>query len=75
MSAMPTPATPTTASSSLGRPSATIRRKGAQIRQRLTDAILPSQTRKVITDGLALGYRYDPRPIVWPNGTPAPKTP
>ena len=34
---------------------------------------MPAQTRKVITDGLALGYRYDPSPIVWPDGTPAPE--
>ena len=27
----------------------------------------------MITDGLALGYRYDPSPIVWPDGTPAPE--
>ena len=32
-----------------------------------------AQTRKVITDGLALGYRYDPSPIVWHDGTPAPE--
>jgi 2-polyprenyl-6-methoxyphenol hydroxylase-like FAD-dependent oxidoreductase len=47
--------------------------EGTRIRKALTDAILPSQTRKVITDGLALGYRYDPSPIVWPDGTPAPE--
>ncbi len=46
--------------------------EGARVRQRLTDAILPSQTRKVITDGLALGYRYDPSPIIWDDGTPPP---
>ena len=47
--------------------------EGARARQALADAIVPSQTRKVITDGLALGYRYDPSPIVWPDGTPAPE--
>ena len=46
---------------------------GARARQALADAIVPAQTRKVITDGLALGYRYDPSPIVWPDGTPAPE--
>ncbi len=45
---------------------------GARARQALAAAIVPAQTRKVITDGLALGYRYDPSPIVWPDGTPAP---
>ena len=43
------------------------------MRQRLTDTILPSQTRKVITDGLALGYRYDPSPIICDDGTPPPE--
>jgi 2-polyprenyl-6-methoxyphenol hydroxylase-like FAD-dependent oxidoreductase len=47
--------------------------EGARARQALADALVPAQTRKVITDGLALGYRYDPSPIVWPDGTPAPE--
>jgi hypothetical protein len=47
--------------------------EGARDRQALADAIVPAQTRKVITDGLALGYRYDPSPIVWQDGTPAPE--
>jgi 2-polyprenyl-6-methoxyphenol hydroxylase-like FAD-dependent oxidoreductase len=47
--------------------------EGARERKRLGDAITASQTRKVITDGLALGYRYDPSPIVAPDGTPAPE--
>jgi 2-polyprenyl-6-methoxyphenol hydroxylase-like FAD-dependent oxidoreductase len=46
--------------------------EGARARKALADAIVPSQTRKVITDGLALGYRYESSPIVWPDGTPAP---
>ncbi len=46
--------------------------EGARDRKSLADAIVPAQTRKVITDGLALGYRYDPSPIVWPDGTPPP---
>jgi 2-polyprenyl-6-methoxyphenol hydroxylase-like FAD-dependent oxidoreductase len=47
--------------------------EGARTRRALGEAIMESQTRKVITDGLALGYRYDPSPIVWPDGTPAPE--
>ena len=31
-----------------------------------------TQTRKFITDGLALGYRYEPSPICWPDGSPPP---
>jgi 2-polyprenyl-6-methoxyphenol hydroxylase-like FAD-dependent oxidoreductase len=47
--------------------------QGAHARHVLGAAITATQTRKVITDGLALGYRYDPSPIVWPDGTPAPE--
>jgi 2-polyprenyl-6-methoxyphenol hydroxylase-like FAD-dependent oxidoreductase len=46
--------------------------EGERARKALADVIVPAQTRKVITDGLALGYRYDPSPIVWPDGTPTP---
>jgi 2-polyprenyl-6-methoxyphenol hydroxylase-like FAD-dependent oxidoreductase len=47
--------------------------EGERARKALADVIAPAQTRKVITDGLALGYRYDPSPIVWPDGTPTPE--
>jgi 2-polyprenyl-6-methoxyphenol hydroxylase-like FAD-dependent oxidoreductase len=47
--------------------------EGARARKALGDAIAPAQTRKVITDGLALGYRYDPSPIISPDGTQAPE--
>jgi hypothetical protein len=47
--------------------------EGARARRDMGEAIVASQTKKVITDGLALGYRYDPSPIVWPDGTPAPE--
>jgi 2-polyprenyl-6-methoxyphenol hydroxylase-like FAD-dependent oxidoreductase len=46
--------------------------EGARARRIMGAAIVASQTKKVITDGLALGYRYDSSPIVWPDGTPAP---
>ena len=36
------------------------------------EAIVRTQTRKFITNGLALGYRYDPSPICWPDPSPAP---
>jgi 2-polyprenyl-6-methoxyphenol hydroxylase-like FAD-dependent oxidoreductase len=45
---------------------------GAEARRRMGEAIVRTQTRKFITDGLALGYRYDPSPICWPDGEPAP---
>src|SRR5262245_30886613 len=36
---------------------------GERARRKLGEAIVGSMTRKFITDGLALGYRYDPSPI------------
>jgi hypothetical protein len=45
---------------------------GARIRRELGEAIVAAQTKKFITDGLALGYRYDPSPICWPEDAPAP---
>jgi 2-polyprenyl-6-methoxyphenol hydroxylase-like FAD-dependent oxidoreductase len=36
---------------------------GERARRTMGDAIVASMTRKFITDGLALGYRYDPSPI------------
>jgi 2-polyprenyl-6-methoxyphenol hydroxylase-like FAD-dependent oxidoreductase len=45
---------------------------GAEARGVMGEAILRAQTRKFITDGIALGYRYDPSPICWPDDSPAP---
>ena len=73
MSATPTKATPATASGRPAPPLPTTRRRARAPAARMGDAIVASQTKKVITDGLALGYRYDPSPIVWPDGTPAPE--
>ena len=42
---------------------------GAQARRVMGEAIVRTQTRKFITDGIALGYRYDPSPICWPRRT------
>ena len=39
--------------------------EGERGRRKMGDAIVASMTRKFITDGLALGYRYDPSPICW----------
>src|SRR5258705_3160461 len=39
--------------------------EGERARRKMGDAIVDSMTRKFITDGLALGYRYDPSPICW----------
>jgi len=45
---------------------------GAAARRALGEAIVRTQTRKYITDGIALGYRYDPSPICWGEESPAP---
>jgi hypothetical protein len=45
---------------------------GAQARRAMGEAIVRTQTRKFITDGIALGYRYDASPICWPDRDPAP---
>lgn len=44
--------------------------EGARARARMKEQILASQPSMVLTDGIALGYRYDPSPIVWNDGTP-----
>lgn len=44
--------------------------EGARARARMKEQILASQPAMVLSDGIALGYRYDPSPIVWPDGTP-----
>ncbi len=43
---------------------------GRAARRKMGDAIVASMTRKFITDGLALGYRYDPSPICWNEAAP-----
>jgi hypothetical protein len=45
---------------------------GAAARRAMGEAILRTQTRKYITDGIALGYRYDPSPICWAEEGPPP---
>jgi 2-polyprenyl-6-methoxyphenol hydroxylase-like FAD-dependent oxidoreductase len=46
--------------------------QGAGARRKMGEAIVQAQTRKFVTDGIALGYRYEPSPICWPDGSPAP---
>jgi hypothetical protein len=36
------------------------------------EAIVGSQTSVYLTDGTALGYVYEPSPVCWSDGTPAP---
>jgi hypothetical protein len=57
------------------KPDATIAEdspQGAAARRQMGEAIVRAQTRKFVTDGIALGYRYEPSPICWPDGSPAP---
>jgi hypothetical protein len=42
---------------------------GAEARRKMGDELVRVQTRRVITDGLALGYQYSPSPIVCSDGT------
>jgi len=47
--------------------------EGDRARARLHDEILRERTRVFVSDGLVLGYRYEPSPVIVPDGTPAPE--
>jgi 2-polyprenyl-6-methoxyphenol hydroxylase-like FAD-dependent oxidoreductase len=46
---------------------------GEAARNRLGDAIRRDSLRNYVTDGTALGYAYDPSPIVWDDGSKRPQ--
>ena len=46
--------------------------QGARARREMGEAIVQAQTRKFVTDGIALGYRYEPSPICSPEASPPP---
>jgi 2-polyprenyl-6-methoxyphenol hydroxylase-like FAD-dependent oxidoreductase len=46
---------------------------GAAARKDVGQHIMAVRSKTFISDGVALGYRYDPSPVVVPDGTPAPK--
>jgi hypothetical protein len=46
--------------------------RGAALRARVGEEILRNKTKQYLSDGIALGYRYDESPIVVADGTPAP---
>ena len=46
--------------------------EGAAARREMGEAIIGSQTSVYLTDGTALGYVYEPSPVCWGDGTPAP---
>jgi 2-polyprenyl-6-methoxyphenol hydroxylase-like FAD-dependent oxidoreductase len=45
---------------------------GAAARAALGEKLLTTQSRQYVTDGTALGYRYDPSPICIPDGSATP---
>jgi len=47
--------------------------EGDRARALLHDEILRERTRVFVSDGLVLGYRYEPSPVIVPDGTPAPE--
>ena len=47
--------------------------EGDRARALLHDEILRERTRVFVSDGLVLGYRYDPSPVIAPDGTAAPQ--
>jgi 2-polyprenyl-6-methoxyphenol hydroxylase-like FAD-dependent oxidoreductase len=46
--------------------------EGEEARRRLRDEILRKKTKQFISDGVALGYRYEDSPVIWPDGSEAP---
>jgi len=46
--------------------------EGDRARALMHDAIVSERTRMFVSDGLVLGYRYEPSPVIVPDGTPAP---
>jgi 2-polyprenyl-6-methoxyphenol hydroxylase-like FAD-dependent oxidoreductase len=46
--------------------------EGDRARQAVSEEIVRERTRVYVSDGLVLGYRYDPSPVIVPDGTPAP---
>jgi 2-polyprenyl-6-methoxyphenol hydroxylase-like FAD-dependent oxidoreductase len=46
---------------------------GEAARRHMREEIVTKRTRVFVSDGIVLGYRYDPSPIVWGDGTPPPQ--
>jgi 2-polyprenyl-6-methoxyphenol hydroxylase-like FAD-dependent oxidoreductase len=46
--------------------------EGDRARRIIGDEILRERTRVFVSDGLVLGYRYEPSPVIVPDGTPIP---
>jgi 2-polyprenyl-6-methoxyphenol hydroxylase-like FAD-dependent oxidoreductase len=46
--------------------------EGDRARHIISEQILRERTKVFVSDGLVLGYRYEPSPVIVPDGTPAP---
>ncbi len=46
---------------------------GERVRRAVGAAIMRDRTKVFVSDGLVLGTRYDPSPVIWADGTPAPE--
>jgi hypothetical protein len=46
--------------------------EGERARRVISETIVRERTKVFVSDGLVLGYRYDPSPVIVPDGTPAP---
>jgi hypothetical protein len=47
--------------------------EGERLRAAFVDALMEGNIRQLFeVEGIALGYRYDSSPVVWPDGTPPP---
>jgi 2-polyprenyl-6-methoxyphenol hydroxylase-like FAD-dependent oxidoreductase len=47
--------------------------EGAEMRRLVHGDILANKSKQFSSEGIALGYRYDPSPIICPDGSPAPE--
>lgn len=47
--------------------------EGERVRREVGRDIVRDRTQIFVSDGLVLGYRYDPSPIIWADGTPVPE--
>ena len=47
--------------------------EGEAVRARARQQIVADKTKQFVSDGIALGYRYDPSPVICPDGTPPPE--
>lgn len=49
--------------------------EGERVRREIGEEIMRTRARQFLSEGIALGYRYDPSPICWPDGAEEPPDP